>query len=395
MRSRRRSLRIRRAGCLCAELGFGALQHGRHITSLAGDHRLRVPVGAGRARVRPRPAPRSRPLPRVVELRVHRRRRVDQRGRPARADAQGLLPGRNQESPRNRGGRPGYVDVAPRRPRAHGRQPAVARESQGEEADIAPAPPAGVPAENIHALPGGPRLPVARGCRLSCRAGSARAGASPRHRNGARRAAGNCRSAHPPQRGHAGSHAARPPDGQGVEPRHGGSGHSPVAARPARGRLPARRAAARRSQLPGLGGPPRGDRRRAGTGQDLRHLPVGRGRRARGVPTCGPPRVPDPARRSARRDSCGQGVHRARARPGARLRAPRRLPAIRPLARRTGRRPRCRYPPPPAPPDRRGRAIRTCEAPGPPCAVAPEHPGGRPGSGAAAAADLQLADRGA
>ena len=110
---------------------------------------LRFPLGARRARVRPRPAARPRPLPRLVELRVHRRRRLDQRGRSARADAQGLLPGGDQEPSGNRGGRPGNVDVAARgrRPPAHGRQPAAAREPQGEEADRAPAAPAGAAAE--------------------------------------------------------------------------------------------------------------------------------------------------------------------------------------------------------------------------------------------------------
>ena len=138
----------------------GALYHGRHLAPLAGDHGLRVPVGAGRTCVRARAVARSRSLPRLVELRVHRRRRVDQRGRSARPDAEGLLLGRDQEPPWNCGGGPGYVDVAPRRPPAHVRQPAAAREPQGEEADLAPAPPAGVPAEDIHAVPGSPRLPV-------------------------------------------------------------------------------------------------------------------------------------------------------------------------------------------------------------------------------------------
>ena len=230
---------------------------------------------------------------------------------------------------------------------------------------------------------------------VDCRVarGPARPGASPRHRRRARRAARDRRGAHPAQHRHAGPHAARPADGQGGQPRHAGSRHSPVAARPARGRLPARRAAARRPQLPGLDGAPRGDRRRTGTGQDLCHRPVGLGRRAVGAAARGPARVPDPAGRSARGHSRGQGVHRARSRPGARLRAPRRLPALRPLAHRTGRQARRRYAPPPAPAARRCPPLRPCEALGPPCAVAAEHPGGRPGGGAAASPDLQLADR--
>ena len=138
--------------------------HGPDLTALAGGHGLGVPLGTRRARVRARAAAGSRPLPRVIELRVQRRRWVDQRGRPARAYVQGLLLGRDQEPPWNRGRRSGNVDVAARgrRSSAHGRQPAAAREPQGEEAHRAPAPPGGVPPEGVYALPGGLRLPVAR-----------------------------------------------------------------------------------------------------------------------------------------------------------------------------------------------------------------------------------------
>ena len=260
---RRTSPRIQFAGCPRPTSAAGALRHGSNLAALAGDHGLGVPLGARGPRVRGGPAARSRPVPRVGEHRVHRRRRLDQRGRPARAVAEVVLPRRDQEPPRNRGGRPGHVDLAARRAPADGRQPAAARESQGEEADLPPASTAGATEEGGESVPGSPRVPVARGRRLPPHGGPARAGASTRYRNGTRRVPRDRRGSHPAQRWHAAPLAARRADGQGDQPRHAGSRHSPVAALQAGGRLPARRAHLRRAGLPGLDGPSRRHRESA------------------------------------------------------------------------------------------------------------------------------------
>ena len=64
----RESPRIQHAGCHGTDWSSGGLHHACHLAPLAGDHGLRVPVGAGRAHVRARQPARSRPLPRVGDF---------------------------------------------------------------------------------------------------------------------------------------------------------------------------------------------------------------------------------------------------------------------------------------------------------------------------------------
>ena len=197
-RSASKSFRIRTTDATEPISASGARHHGFHLAALERVHGLGVSVGAGGACVRARRAARSRAISRLVELRVHCRRRVDQRDRPARSDVKGLLSRRDQEPSRSRGRRPGNLDVAPRWPKPHGGQPAAAREPQGEEADLASAPPAGAAEKGPQPLPRSARLPVEYGRRLPHHGGAAGLGASPRRWRRTRRAARDRGSAHPP-----------------------------------------------------------------------------------------------------------------------------------------------------------------------------------------------------